>query len=378
MFQSKNRLRPAWGLLLVALLSLLLISTPASASQRPPAAAPAASSTPVNATIYLTTDTLRPIFQQQITQQVPNTVNSTINGMVSTLPATDRGWATLMAKALLQPSATLVKLSPQSGGIATTIRMNLYPGDPKPITADLLVTFSILDATTIQVSAQPQKGSPTLINGPLAKLPISLGQLQNIRVTPTCGDAALALNLKIPVMLAQAPQSTTTTATHLSNIRPQPVKRAAHVATETSSYVELPASSLAAIGSSIGSLPIDDNLSARNIQVGVQGNRMVITSDIVFGDALLLGRATTYAEPLARQGGLAIRIINTTLTIFSLFTFPNNAYNRQIEQTLNAKLNGAFAGKFTVARAAIGTNAHIPCAARNSLILTGTTTLPTA
>ncbi|HEY6409462.1 MAG TPA: hypothetical protein VIY29_18540, partial [Ktedonobacteraceae bacterium] len=58
-----------------------------------------------------------------------------------------------------------------------------------------------------------------------------------------------------------------------------------------------------------------------------------------------------------------------------IFKFQYDTYNQQIEQTLNAKLNGALAGKFTVTRAAIGPNAQLPCAAGDSLVLTGSASL---
>ncbi|MBA2682518.1 MAG: hypothetical protein H0U76_29510 [Ktedonobacteraceae bacterium] len=67
--------------------------------------------------------------------------------------------------------------------------------------------------------------------------------------------------------------------------------------------------------------------------------------------------------------------MNTTLTVFQFFTFPYNSYNRQTEQTLNAKLNGALAGKFHVTQAGIGPTSQVPCIAGNSLLLTGTTTI---
>ncbi|HET9921022.1 MAG TPA: hypothetical protein VFQ30_14320, partial [Ktedonobacteraceae bacterium] len=61
--------------------------------------------------------------------------------------------------------------------------------------------------------------------------------------------------------------------------------------------------------------------------------------------------------------------------LFGLFTINENSYNQQIEQTINAKLNGALAGKFNITAAAIGPNSQLPCAASDSLLLTGTTNL---
>ncbi|HAG98626.1 MAG TPA: hypothetical protein DCL75_07165, partial [Ktedonobacter sp.] len=72
---------------------------------------------------------------------------------------------------------------------------------------------------------------------------------------------------------------------------------------------------------------------------------------------------------------LAVHVLSTSITVLNIFTFPYDSYNQQIQQTLNAKLNGALKGKFNVSQAAIGPNAHVPCAASSSLVLTGTTSL---
>jgi len=114
-------------------------------------------------------------------------------------------------------------------------------------------------------------------------------------------------------------------------------------------------------------------MTAKNIRIGVQGSNLVITSDIYdsfFGN---IGTAVTTVAPTASNGSLAVHVLNTNLQLFGLFSFPYNSYNAQIEQTLNSKLNGALTGKFTVASAAIGPNAAVPCAAGDSLVLTGTT-----
>jgi hypothetical protein len=129
------------------------------------------------------------------------------------------------------------------------------------------------------------------------------------------------------------------------------------------------------MGSSIGSLPINNNLTAQNIQITVQDSNLVITSDIILDSSFRIGVATTTVQPIAANGDLAVHVLKTDLTVFGIFTFPYDTYDQQIEQTLNAKLSTALAGKFTVTNAAIGPNSHIPCAASDSLILTGMTSL---
>jgi hypothetical protein len=328
----------------------------------------------MSATVYLATATLALVFQDRIDQEVPGAVNNAIANMVGSLPAADRGWAREMATTLISPSATLTRLAPQAGGLAAGIRLSLYPGDPQPINANMLIKFSVLNSTTVQVNAQPMPGSPALVNGPIATFQIPLGQLSSISATPSCGDAALAMNLQLPVMLSQgeaAPQVQQSAIFDTVSLS----SRQQAIPDRTSSYVEIPASSLAAMGSSIGSLPISNNLTAQNIQITVQDSTLVITSDIMLDSSFRIGVATTTVQPTAANGALAVHVLKTDLTVFDIFTFPYDTYDQQIEQTLNAKLSTALTGKFTVTNAAIGPNPHIPCAASDSLILTGTTGL---
>jgi hypothetical protein len=355
--------------LLLPILALTLLTTPARAALLSSAqVARIQGTTPINATIYLTTGMLQPIFQAQINQQVPGAVNNAINTIVSNMPASDRSWAGQMATTLIQPSATLSRLTPQPNGLATSLRINLYPGDPHPINASMLVKFSIVNSSTVQVTALPVKGSPTLVSGPLTTFQIPLGRLNTITTTPACGDAALAVNLQFPLSLGQS--STNTGGLVVRQLS----QKQTTSQVSTTAYIEIPATSLASLGSSIGTIPVSSSLSAKNVQLTVQGSNLVITSDIYLG-FLQIASATTYVQPTAVNGNLAVNVQKTDLTFLQFFTFPNNSYNQQIEQILNTKLNGALAGKFNVSSAAIGTNNHIPCSASDSLILSGTTNL---
>ncbi|HEY6411736.1 MAG TPA: hypothetical protein VIY29_30125, partial [Ktedonobacteraceae bacterium] len=145
--------------------------------------------------------------------------------------------------------------------------------------------------------------------------------------------------------------------------------------TNTNSYVELPAASLASIGNSVGDLPINSSTTAKNIHIGVQGSNLVINSDIYDSFWGKIGTATTIVAPTAAGGNLTVHVLSTTITVLDIFKFQYDTYNQQVQQTLNAKLNGALSGKFTVAQAAIGPNAHLPCAAGDSLVLTGSANL---
>ncbi|HLZ80592.1 MAG TPA: hypothetical protein VKP04_03100 [Ktedonobacteraceae bacterium] len=382
---------PIWLILLAALMLMSLVVTPASAASNTVShtAQRLDNATSVGASIYITTGTLVPLFQSRINQQIPGVVSGAINRMVSTLPKQDQGWAQQMATTLIQPSAALTGLTTQSGGLATSLRVSLYPGDPQPINASMLVSLSVLDSSTIQVSAKPINGSPSLVNGPLSTFTIPLGQLNSISMTPSCGDAALAVNLQFPVALGhvqtqlqgQIQQKTTLNAFSSTSTfdqrRSQASPNGIHSvpSTNTNSYIELPASSLASIGNSIGDMPINSSTTAKNIHIGVQGSNLVINSDIYDSFWGKVGTATTTVTPTAAGGNLGVHVLSTTITVLNIFTFPYDTYNQQIQQTLNAKLNGALSGKFTVIQAAIGPNVHVPCAAGNSLVLTGSANL---
>jgi hypothetical protein len=370
---KKKRIIQIWGMLLIVLLSTLWM-LPASAAYHANKQTTNIQATSINATIYLKTATLQPIFQGRIDQQIPNAVNSAIRGIVGNLPAADQGWAYEMAGTLLQPSATLTSLVPQQGGLAASLRMSLYPGDPKPINAKMLVKFSVLNASTIQVSAQPLNGSPALVSGPLTTLQMPVGQLNSIRATPGCGTSALAVNLQFPVTLGQgATQASGIAQSSQASTRLLSYSAHTQAASGTEASIEIPASSLSSLAGSMGTLAINNNMNAKNIQLSVRGGQIVITSDIMLGTSLKLGTATTYVEPRASGGNLAVHVLKTNLTVLSIFTFPENSYDQQIQQLLNSKLSGALMGKFQVSTATIGGNGRVPCAAGSSLILTGTT-----
>lgn len=381
-----------WALLLMLIMGCLTVTPARAASSSAQRVRSVQATTALNAKIYLATNTLSPIVQSTINQQVPNVVTSAINAIVAKLPAADQGWATTMATTLLQPSAVLTSLSVQQGGLVASLRLSLYPGDPQPTNASMLITFNVLDSNTVQVNVKPLAGSPTLISGPVTTLHIPLGQLNSINATPGCGKAALAVNLQVPVSLSQASAQggtqgdvTQGSGTQgVMNYAPtdrqgqhnQRMLRASAGIGNVSAYVEIPSASLASLGSSITSLPINSSLTAQNIQLSVQGSNIVINSDIVFaGSSFRLGTAVTTVEPLAANGNLAVHVLSTTLTVFQIFTFPYDTYNAQIEQTLNSQLGGALASKFNVTSAAIGANSNVPCAASDSLMLSGSANL---
>jgi hypothetical protein len=327
--------------------------------------------TSINANVYLTGQMLRPMFQSNINQQLPPMVHSSIAGMVNGLPKQDQGWATQMANALIQPSATLTGLTPQASGLQVSLKVSLYPGDPKPTTTGVLIGFSVADPSTIQVTALPGKGGQSLVSGPLTTFHVPIGSLNSISATPNCGASDLNVNLKFPVTLGQPGQAASQPSTGTA---PLAYTRPAAPVSATDSYIEIPASSLAQLGGSIGNMPVSNSLTAENIRVGVQGHDLTITSDI-YWYGLNIGTAVSTMTPGTASGNLVVNVLNTSMQILGFITFPVNNYNQQVEQMLNTKLNGALTGKFTVAQAAIGPNPALPCAAANSLVLAGTIAL---
>ncbi len=385
--------RSLWvsSVLLTLLALCALFSTTAQAAGRSirgdlPALASAGAPVSVNANVYLTSLILQPMFQTSINQAIPQMVSDVLRSMVNQLPKQDQGWALQMANALLQPSASLVSLKPQPDGLLTTLKIELYQNDPKPITTSVLVGFKVTSASTIQVSALPlANGAPSLVSGPLVTFTVPIGSLTSMKATPQCGDANLSVSLKFPLTLGQGAAPSTPTPTGNSVLMQSNSTGQTQLATGsrhshalpgsfvTNSYIELPASSLAQLGGSIGSIQVSSSLVARNIRVSVKGSNLITTSDI-YWHGLGVGTAVSTMLPGASNGNLVVHVLTTSLRI-GFLSFPINSYNQQIQQDLNAELNGALTGVFYVNQAAIGSNVHLTCAAADSLVMAGAITV---
>jgi hypothetical protein len=258
-----------------------------------------------------------------------------------------------------------VSLYPQQGGLAMRLHLSLYPGDPQAITSSTLIKFSVQNSSTVEVSATPINGGPSLVNGPLTTFHMPLGSLNSVYSTPGCGSSALALNLQFPVALGQASSQAQPLTSNVSTTTSKQF-----VAGNDNAFIEVPAASLSSLGSSIGTMPVSSSFTAKNIRLVIQGANIHILSDI-YWSGLNIGTADTTVAPGAAGGNLVLYVLSTNLSIFNLFSFPLNSYNQQIQQTLNAKLGNAFNGKFYVAQAGIGPNSLLPCAAGDSLVLAG-------
>ena len=375
-------LQVGWvSLLLLLLLALTVAPVSANSTVTQPTTPQSNPVTAVAAKVYITLGTLSPLFQSSINNQVPSAVANAITSIVGTLPAKDRGWAQQMANTLFQPSATLTGLTRQSNGLVASLQINLYQGDPHPINASVLTSFSVASASSVLVTAHPVSGSPTLVNGPISTFQMPFGQVSNIQTSTTCGDAALNVGMQFPITLAQA-NAQVQTSSFNAPVSPISLQHPRNLlsknsdpATDTNSYVEIPASSIAAIGSTIGSFPVNSSQTAKNIQISVQGSNIVVTSDIYDSFWGHIGSAVTVITPTTANGNIAVKVVSTTFKLFGFISIPYNSYNQQIQTTLNQKLEGALAGKFYATTAQIGSNALIPCAASNSLLLTGTVSL---
>ncbi|GCE19005.1 hypothetical protein [Dictyobacter kobayashii] len=373
----------------VLLIALLLIgmATPVDASTLKVQQTQAASM--LNTRVYLTQDVLRQRFQDSINQQVPQLTTSTINGIAHNAPGGDQGWIGQLAHALIQPSATLTDLTPQSNGFNTGIKLSLYPGDPKPTNSHMLVTFSILNDSTVQVSGQALPGSTALMTGPLTTLHVPMGKITSVQTTTNCGASNLVMGLQIPLNGAQQAQGSVNgpyqarvdqaeqTLAPLSLTTMSPASNTTTAQT-VATYVEVPFSSLTTIATGIDSLPLNSGMVAKNIQLSTQNGKLIVTADIislVFGTPMLkLGTATTIIEPQVANGTLQLHVDKTTLNVL-IFTFPADNYNQQIQQTLNTKISSALSSSLTLTSASMGPNAEVSCAAPDSLLLAGTTTI---
>ncbi len=383
MMKHIRTLHLGWVLLLVALVLSVSFMRPALASNNvthhAAAQKHAAATTSIAATIYVTGGTIQPMFQSGIDQDVPRAFSAAISSIVSKLPQQDRGWAQQMATTLIQPSASLQSLVTQKNGLASTISIALYPGDPKPITSSLLITFSVLDSTTIQVSAASLNGGPALANGPLQTISMPLGALTAVSTTPSCGDSALSFSLQVPVALSgqsasASAQEQQMLATSTGHQNPMAVTQRKTASSDVNTYIEVPAASISALNSTFGNFPVDSSTVAQNIRLSVKGNTIHALSDI-YWNGWNVGPADTTLVPTAVGGNLVMQVTNTNFSLFGIFPFQVNSYNQMVQQLINSRLSNALAGQFTVNKAQIGPSSQLPCAKSDSLVLTGTSNI---
>lgn len=336
-------LREQWLNILLTLLLLLVVIFANVSGQIPN---PPASTITLNTTIYLPTAILQQILQNRVNQQIQSD---------------SPGWV----RSLIHPTVT--KLTPQSNGLAMTLSQSLYPGSPQPIESSSLLQFSVLNPSTIQVSAQPMPGNLLSLHGPLAQIKLPAGHLNSISPTPHCGDSALAVKMGLPISTGQKQNSPQTNVGLPSETIPRIPTRVANA------YVEVPSSALSSLGNDLGSLPISDSLTAQNIGISTQNNEIIVRSDIsLWQTGIVVGASTMHIQPVVKNGNLLLHVKQTDASAL-FFTFSADSYDQLIEDSLNQQMATSLGGLFTVTKVAIGTDKHISCTASNSLILTGTT-----
>jgi hypothetical protein len=360
----------------------------------------------LNGTVYLSKATLQQRFQESIDKELPTLKGGAIQNIIGGLPS----WAGQFADSLLQPSVKLVTLTPQSEGLRADLLLSLYPGDPNPTTIGVLVTFKRLNSNTVQVSGQALNDQPVLLSGPLTTITLPIGQITSIKPTPSCGSAGLQIGLQLPIHLA--PQRTQTPAgqpsaiatgnatasallqasdTMASPVRfsqndkqreqdsDQMQKESLAAKNTLAASVELPASALTKLTSGLGTITINGNLQAQNLQIHEESGTYRASADIIdhlLGNLTLNpGTVTTTITPQASNGQLKLTATNTTIHT-GFLTLPLDTYNQQITQALNTTINKALQNKVTIDTAGIGPTSQIPCAAANSLLLSGTVALP--
>jgi hypothetical protein len=336
-----------------------------------------AQTTTLNATVYLTQDTLLQPLQAGIDQKLPQIASSEMGSLASIFGITSAS----------EPTAKVTSLTPQTNGLNANLSISLYPG-ASPINTSLLVTFKVLNSSTLQVNGQTYPNSLVTYNGQLTTIPIPalLGKLTSIQTTSSCGKAVVAVNLQIPVNLGQASTQnaitadkattspTVTTATTNSDKRntllsfnEKQINNA-----QSNVYAEIPESSLAALSAGIGTLDLNSELEATNIRPSLQNGKLVISTDIyttaIQDRVIKVGTTITTIEPQVENGKLQMHVVNTNLHVL-FFNFPINNYNQQIEQTLNNKISSALGSNLNLNGVSIGPNSQIPCAASNSLLL---------
>lgn len=380
---KRERSRKGRWLPLLLMLLLGLLAMPVGEGLASPRAT---TTTPLNTIVYLTEETLQPLFQEQINSKVPLAADQSITDMLANVPEQSKGWSSQMANALIQPAATITDMTTQQDGIATTVQVSLYPGDPFPVESRMLITFSKLDDSTIQVSSEPISGA-TLISGPLTTMKVPMGKLQDVYSTPDCGKCALALELQIDVELddsappaassnsAQLARQSFSTGNYADPIEASIYSQLSAQASTVDVYVEVSQASLDKLASGIDRLPVSQTMKAQNLRIKIQNGQLVLTADLSPWDTgIALASTTTYIKPATTNGIFHFQVERTDISV-AFITFDGSSYNQQIETLLNTNLLGALGTDFTVTDGKLNDTTLVPCASQPALILTGKTTI---
>lgn len=340
------------SMFLVPLLLLVAFTLPvhAASSKRAIVRHPNDDANTVN--VYLPIGAMQQQFQQGISQTLPDQFNQSLEQQTKSLPSDIRPLVTQLVGELLQPSATLSQLTPQQEGLVASIKISLFPHDPHPSGFSMLLVFNKINSTSAEVDVKAVPGQPAPpAMGNLDTFNVSLGQLNSIGPTPGCGVSALKMNITTP----QGQQSTSSQGGGGPGGFPL--------------FIEVPAAAFQQGAAAAGDMQLAAGFSVQNIQISLQGNGMLVTTQIAFA-GLGVGSTTTAIQLSAANGKLVGTVTSTQVNVVGL-SFPLDNFDQDIQQMINQELGTMMGNMLYVTSVNFGPTAAIPCSKPGNMLLGG-------
>ena len=337
---------------LFTFLLLVALTSPAHASSSKAVIIKYPKDDPTAINVYLTISGMQDQFQQSISQQLPAQFNQSIMDQTKSLPPDTRTLANQLIGEVFQPSANLTQLTPEQGGLVSTINVGLFPNDPNPLSFSMLLSFNKINSHAAEVDASAVPGQPAPpTTGPQSTFDVGgFGTLNSIVPTPGCGNSALKMNIST----SQTPP-------------PQSGGQGAGFPL----FIEVPAAAFQAGAAGAGNMQIGAGFSAQNIQISLQGQGMVVSTQIAFLGQQV-GSTTTTVQLSAANGTLVGTVTNTQVNVGGLFSLPVDAFNQDIQQMINQELGGMIGNMLNVTSVNFGPTADVPCATPGNMLLGGT------
>lgn len=337
---------------LFTLLLLVTLALPVHAASSKKAVIRYPKDDPNAVNIYLPIPAMQQQFQQSIQQQLPDQFNQSIMDQTKSLDPGTRTLANQLIGEVFQPSATLTQLTPEQGGLVSTINIGLFPDDPNPLSFSMLLAFNKINSHAAEVDASAVPGQPAPpTTGPQSNFDVGgFGTLNSIVPTPGCGNSALEMNI--------SPSQT-----------PPPQNGGQGAGFPL--FIEVPAAAFQAGAAGAGNMQIGAGFSAQNIQISLQGQGMVVSTQIAF-EGTQVGSTMTTVQLSAANGTLVGTVTNTKVNIGGLFSLPIDAFNQTIQQQINQELGGMIGNMLNVTSVNFGPTADVPCATPGNMLLGGT------
>ncbi|HEY7420148.1 MAG TPA: hypothetical protein VH593_33525 [Ktedonobacteraceae bacterium] len=304
--------------------------------------------------IYLTISGMQQQFQQSIQQQLPDQFNQSVMAQTKGLDPATQSLANQLIGEVFQPSANLTQLTPTQGGLVSSISVSLFPNDPNPLGFSMLLSFNKINSHAAEVDASAVPGQPAPPStGPQSTFDVgTFGTLNSIVPTPGCGDSALLMNMDTAPGAAQQGGGGGQGAGF-------PL------------FIDVPAAAFQAGAAGQGNMDIGGGFSAQNIQVSLQGQGMVVNTQIAFlGNQV--GSTMTTVQLSAANGKLVGTVTNTNVNIGGFLSLPVDAFNQDIQQQLNQQLGTMMGNMLNVTSVNFGPTAAVPCATPGDMLLGGT------